>query len=186
MSHFETASRRVLDRVERLTCLLMALLMAVLVVGVNFQVAARFWLSYSTGEGQQIVQLLAWGQELVQYAFLWMVFLGVGVGVRRGLHLRIDLLEGVLSPAARRRLGVLIDATCMILAAVFVVAGAVIAWRTRLHVSPALGLSIGLVYLVFPLSGLSLLAFLLEAIVWGRPANETETQEASDAPGGAD
>jgi len=180
MSPAATAPRSSLDHVERGTCFLMPLLMAVLVLGVNLQVAARLWLSHAGGESQRVAEMLAWGQELVQYAFVWMVFLGTGVGVRRGLHLRIDLLDGALGPRGRRRLGVLVDATCLIPAAVFVVAGAVLAWETRWHVSPAVGLSIGLVYLVFPLSGLGLVAFLLEAIVRGRPVDDPEASQGAN------
>ena len=156
-----------LDHVEQLTCLTMAFAMAILVVGVNLQVFARYFLSYS----------LSWTQELVQYAFVWMVFIGAGVGVRRGLHLRINLLDNHLSRRSRRKLEIAVDAICLILAIVFIVGGSIVAWLTRLHVSPAMGLSMACIYSVFPLSGLGLVVFLIEAIVRGRPSEDSESQE---------
>ncbi|MBN1588934.1 MAG: TRAP transporter small permease [Pirellulales bacterium] len=166
---------RSLDHVERFTCFVMVVAMALLVVGVNFQVVARYLLCYSPEWAGAVVQLLSWSQEAVQYAFVWMIYLGAGVGVRRGLHLRINLLDGLLSERGRRWMTILVDSACLVVAAVFVVAGSVVAWRTRLHVSPAMGLSMAWVYLVFPLSGAGLLVFLVEAIVRGRlPGGATD------------
>lgn len=159
-----------LDHVERITCLSMVIAMTILVVGVNLQVFARFFLDSS----------LSWTQELVQYAFVWMVYIGAGVGVRRGLHLRINLLESYLGKRGRRSLGIVVDLLCLILAVVFIVGGAVVAWRTQLHVSPAIGLSMACIYSVFPLSGLGLVLFLIEAIVFGKKPEETDSPEEND------
>lgn len=159
-----------LDYVERLTCLTMVVAMAILVAGVNLQVFARFFLDSS----------LSWTQELVQYAFVWMVFIGAGVGVRRGLHLRINLLESHLDRRGQRCLGILVDLLCLVLAVVFIAGGVVVAWRTRLHVSPAMSLSMACVYSVFPLSGLGMVVFLVEAIVRGRRCEETEESKEID------
>ena len=164
------------DHVERLTCFVMAVALAMLVVGVNMQVAVRCLLCYVPEWTGDLVQLLSWTQEWVQYAFVWMVYLGIGVGVRRGLHLRIDLLDSSLGHRGRRCMAIFVDLACFIMVAIFVIAGAVVAWRTRLHVSPAMGLSMAVVYLVFPLSGLTLLVFLVESILWGkRPADKDES-----------
>jgi TRAP-type C4-dicarboxylate transport system permease small subunit len=145
----------------------MVVAMAVLVVGVNLQVCSRFFLDSS----------LSWTQELVKYAFVWMVFIGAGVGVRHRLHLRIDLLEARFGPRGRRILGITVDLLCLILAAVFIVGGLIVAWRTRQHLSPAMGLSMACVYSVFPLSGLGMAVFLLEAIVCGRRPEEIDQSE---------
>ncbi|HBO44743.1 MAG TPA: hypothetical protein DD670_12600, partial [Planctomycetaceae bacterium] len=132
----ESSWSRGLDRVERWTCFVMSVALAVLVVGVNLQVAVRWLLCRMPEEAHGLVYLLSGTQELVQYAFVWMIFLGAGVGVRRGLHLRINFLDSSLSERGRRSMAILVDLGCLVLAAIFIVAGCMVAWRTRLHLSP--------------------------------------------------
>lgn len=52
---------------------------------------------------------IPWSQELLQYLNIWLVFLGAGLAVREGAHIRIDMLQQALPPGMRRLFGVLSD-----------------------------------------------------------------------------
>ncbi len=152
--------RSFFDVLDLVVATLMALALAVVLVVVLLQVLFRYVLSHP----------LAWTQELAQYTFVWMVYLGAGLGVRHGVHLRINLLEHWFPPRLRRVLPLFSAAVCMILALVFLGVGAVMVWLTWPHRSPAMGLPMGSIYLVFPISGLVLALCLIEESWRGSPA----------------
>jgi len=76
-------------------------LVAILALDVSIQVFVRYVLRRP---------LFLWTAELAQFLLVWLVFLGIGVGVRRGTHFAMDLLPGLLGarggrpPALRRGL----------------------------------------------------------------------------------
>ena len=155
-------SRSLLNALDAVVSTAMALTLAVVLATVLLQVLFRYVFSHP----------LAWTQELAQYAFIWMVYLGGGLGVRRGVHLRVSLIEHWFPPRLRRMLPLLSTAVSMILAMVFLIVGGIMVWRTWPHRSPAMGLPMGSIYLIFPISGVVLALCLVEEAcrgVAGRP-----------------
>lgn len=57
---------------------------------------------------------LSWPEEAARYGLGYIVFIGLITGVRRGTHIRIDLLDAHLPPALRRALALLLDAVCLV------------------------------------------------------------------------
>jgi TRAP-type C4-dicarboxylate transport system permease small subunit len=47
---------------------------------------------------------IVWVDPLVRHLVLWIALLGASVATREDRHIRIDVLSGILSPPARRRL----------------------------------------------------------------------------------
>lgn len=95
-----------LDRVEEWISVLLLLVVLVAVCG---QVIARYVLHAP----------FFWGGELARYAYVWTAFMaGAFVMSRRG-HVRIDLLDGILPPAALKWLECLanfvVGCTCLVL-----------------------------------------------------------------------
>lgn len=78
--------------VERALVLLLGVLM-LLIVGLNVaNVAGRYLLSMPVPAAD----------EIMTFAMVWGVFLGAAVVTLRGTHLTMDLIVGLLPPAARR------------------------------------------------------------------------------------
>ena len=67
---------------QRVIIPLLAFLLAFITIGVFIQVVMRYVFSMS----------FLWGEELSLFAFIWSVFLGAAVGVRRRIHLGFDFL----------------------------------------------------------------------------------------------
>ncbi len=138
-------------RVDRVLGGLLALGLAVAVLVVLWQVFSR----YALGDPSP------WTGELARYLLIWIGLLGAAHVTGQRLHLAFDLLPARLDGAARHRHGVVVHLLIMLFAiAVLVVGGARLAalvWQLGQR-SAALGLPLGIVYLVLPLAGL-LIAF---------------------------
>jgi TRAP-type C4-dicarboxylate transport system permease small subunit len=122
----------------------MAALLSALAVLVGAQIAGRFLFGYS----------IYWSDELARFLLVWIAFLGMSVGVRRGAHPGVDTLVRAL-PGRWRRVAAVAAIVCSLLFfAVIVWHGAILAQRTWLQRSPSLGLRMGLPYLAVPVAGL--------------------------------
>ena len=149
---------QLLDRILSIT---LACLMAALVINVLWQVATRFLLDDPSSVTEEIAQFL----------LMWIGLLGGCYAYRRGSHLGLDVATARLEPAAReacRRLVLLLAAVFAGL--VLIYGGGQLVWLTLelRQTSAALGIPMGYVYAVLPLSGV-LIAFY-SAACWRSPA----------------
>jgi TRAP-type C4-dicarboxylate transport system permease small subunit len=85
-----------LDRVCRdvnvATEFLIGILVATTVCVTFVQVVCRYGLDAS----------LSWSEELARYLFVWIIFLGSASAARRGQHMAVDLLAGILPRGLRK------------------------------------------------------------------------------------
>ena len=120
-------------------------LLAFITIGVFIAVVMRYGFSTS----------FLWGEELSLFAFIWSVFLGAAIGVRRRIHLDFDFLgeqlTGRLADAQRS------SSTSSILAVglLLLVEGWTFSELSVQRLSPALGISLFVPTLVIPISGAS-------------------------------
>ena len=129
---------------NRLAESVMALLLAAMTLLVGVQITGRFLFQYS----------IFWSDELARFLLIWISFLGMSVGVRRGAHPGIDSLVRALSPrSARLVLGFAIFVSLLFFA-VMVGYGGALVLRTWAQRSVALELRMGIPYLAVPVSGL--------------------------------
>jgi TRAP-type C4-dicarboxylate transport system permease small subunit len=143
---------RLLELSERWVIIpLLAFLLAFITVGVFITVVMRYAFSSS----------FLWGEELSIFAFIWCVFLGAGVGVRRKIHLSFDFLPNILSGRVAVFQRFLIDLSIFAGALLLLVEG----WNYTVlsidRLSPALGISLFLPTIVVPISG----AYMILAVL---------------------
>ena len=100
-----------------------------------------------------------WTDELCRFCLVWLAFISAAVGVRKGAHLAIDVVVGLLSPPIRRFL----SAAGMFLIAGFglflVFQGYILSSNTINQFSTVLGFRMGMVYTAIPVSGFIMFAF---------------------------
>lgn len=147
--------RRMVDRV--LAWFLIAL-MFIAVVNVLWQVFTRWVLNDPSG----------YTEELARYLLIWIGLLGAGYAAGQKMHLAIDLLPNSLSGARRHMLEILIEAVILTFAvSVMIVGGYRLVSLTLLmgQESAALGLQLGWVYSVIPLSGLVISFYAVVSII---------------------
>ncbi len=143
---------RILEWIEQWVILpLLAILLAFITIGVFIVVVMRYGFSTS----------FLWGEELSIFAFIWCVFLGAIVGVRRHIHLGFDFLSEYLTGRWLAAQKVLIDLSILAVAVLLLVEGWTFAELSVRRFSPALGISLFVPTLVIPITGgLMILAVL--------------------------
>ena len=122
----------------------MAVLLAAMTLLVGSQIAGRFVFSYS----------IFWSDELTRFLLIWVSFLGMSVGVRRGAHPGIDSLVRALPPHSARLAFGLALLLSMLFFAMMALYGASLVIRTWPQRSVSLGVRMSLPYLAVPVSGL--------------------------------
>ena len=102
-----------------------------------------------------------WYDEVARLCFVWMIFLGAAVAVRRGAHFRLHLLIDRLGASARRRVDLLVTVIVIAFAAVLVAGGVAIAPLARRQVTDALEISMLWFYGALPIGGALMILFAL-------------------------
>lgn len=144
--------------VDRLFRALLAVLMAVMVLCVSWQVLSRYVLGSPS----------SWTEELSRYLLIWVGLLGGSYAYHARMHLGLDLLAQKLPPAARK-----VQARFIHLAVIFFAAAALVGGGLKLiwltwelgQYSAALGVPMALVYCSLPISGLMLILYACVALL---------------------
>lgn len=141
-----------------------ALLMALIVIDVSWQVLTRFIMGDPS----------SYTEELARFLLMWIGFLGAAYAYRRHSHLSLDILRHKL-PAHRRiwanRLIHLVSLSFALVAMVYGGLQLVSLTLSLKQTSAALQIPIGYVYLCIPVSGLLISWFALENLTG--PAQQT-------------
>jgi len=172
---------RLCDLIDRLLRWVLYLLMTVMVAAVFWQVASRLASKFAPQLG---VQPSRGTEELASFALCWVALLGAAYVYGRRGHLGFDVLYNTHTPAARRRLDLLIFALeLLFFVAVLLIGGTRLVQLTLAlgQTTPVLGWPMGLVYSVVPLAGLvmTLHALRFMARRWrGEPTLPTATEAA--------
>lgn len=139
------------NAVEGLCLVLMAMLAVDLMLGVF----SRYVL----------FRTFTWYDEIARLCFVWLVFLGAAVGVKRGahfgLHLVVDLLPARLQRGARLLTPLVVIAFSLVL----VVQGWEFLQFGRFQSLPVMGISKAWVYAAVPVGGV-LMAVYAAAALW--------------------
>ena len=160
---------KLIERAEEVFCAA-AILLTTVVLFVN--VVLRYVFSDST----------SWAEELIRYLMIWITFIGGGICVRRGAHIRMDFIMTVIP----RRYGLMLTRTAYLLAAAF--CAALVWYGIRLmaftvsHVqtSPALGVPMWVPYAAMPIGSALMALHLIQASL-GVSAGEDARHSGKEA-----
>lgn len=135
---------------------LQALLLLV-TASVSWQVFSRYVLNAPS----------SFTEELARFLLIWITLLGCAFAYRRNSHLGLDMIYSNTTTAAKKAMYYFIHlAVCLFAIGVMVIGGFELVKMTNTlgQSSPALGVDIGAVYLVIPLSGCLIVLFAIEFI----------------------
>lgn len=136
-----TALRNVLNRSLQVLAGVSFLAMVVLTC---WQVLARYVLGSPS----------TWSEELVSYLFAWASLLGASLVTGERGHMNIPILVERMKPGVRKVLGVLGETIAFLFSLVILVYGGVqIANLAMGQMTSALGVAVGVFYIVLPLCG---------------------------------
>ena len=128
---------RIIETADQIARALIAILFLAIVIVGGLQVFNRFVLNQS----------LSWSEEFMVYANVWMVFLAVPVGYKRGSHIGMDLFVQRLPARLRQTMAVAIDCLWLVLATAIVFYTTVIMGVARNQYSPAMNVRMDHIYL---------------------------------------
>lgn len=157
-----SASARLFAGLMRALELLLIAIFAVMVADVLWQVFSRYVVGQSS----------SFTEELARFALIWLTVLGAAYLNGRREHLTMDFLTRKLAPAARARRERRVEWWMFGFAGVVMVVGGgyLVYTISRLgQVSPAMGVPLGVVYAVVPVSGLLVMFFSFYHAVLARP-----------------
>ena len=147
--------KKFLDVWQKVLTWAMASAVAVLIIPVSIQIFSRF---------TELIPAYIWTEELSRFCFIWMVMIGAMIGLRERLHFDVDVWPK-LTP---RR-----DALLRLISNGFVLAytGVMIWWGIAFtkfgwnQTSELADLPMWLIFIAWPLTGISWLMFLVEAFL---------------------
>jgi TRAP-type C4-dicarboxylate transport system permease small subunit len=122
----------------------LAVILFTLMVVLTFsQVLSRFVFDVS----------LAWSEELSRYTFIWLVYISAAMAVKHRRHIRVEIAEKLLPRKVSKWVGFVSDLAWLAFTLYLVVAGADVASHilSMGQTSPAVQLSMGVVYLIIPI-----------------------------------
>ena len=132
-------------------------LLSFLVIDVLWQVASRYIMKSPS----------SYTDELAGYLLIWVGLLGAAYVAGKREHLAIDLLIQRSSPKRKLKLELIISSLIIIFAITVLIIGGSWLVYTRFYLSvksSALGMPLGIVYLVLPLSGILIAYFDIDNI----------------------
>ena len=134
------------------------LIMSVLVLDVLLQVFSRYVMSSPS----------SFTDELAGFLLIWTGLLGAAYVAGKREHLAIDILLQRSSPERRYKLELIISVLIILFAVLVMIVGGSWLVYTRFYLgvtSAALGLPLGVVYLVLPISGILITYFDIDNMV---------------------
>lgn len=155
MSTVTTLGRYLLVIEQRIIVPLLGLLLACVTIGVFIQVVLRYGFSTS----------FLWGEEVALFAFIWSVFMGAAIGVRRGIHLAFEVAPAFIRGRGVAAHTLLIDLSILSIALLIVVEGWTFSVLSAGRFSPAIGVNLFVPTLIIPASGVFMTLAILDRIV---------------------
>ncbi len=147
--------KSLVERLERIQTWLTFGLVSLLTVSVSVQVFVRYILQKP---------LFLWSEELARFTMIWMVFLGIGVGVKNGAHFAMDILPGLLGKRLETALRVFADLSMGLILILLVLAGLRFSYFGLFQYSPNLEILMVWVFISLPIGGLLALIYLGERV----------------------
>src|SRR4030095_3162111 len=140
--------RKVWDNGVEWLCLA---LMAVLACDLMLGVFSRYVL----------MRTFTWYDEIARACFVWVVFLGAAVGVKRGAHFGLHLLVDKLPDRARQIAAFVTPLPVIVFSSVLVVKGLAFMEFGRFQQLPVMGISKVWVYAAMPVGGALMIVYSL-------------------------
>lgn len=156
--------------ISKILGVILTILMAIMVLDVTWQVFTRFILRNPS----------SFTEELAGFLLIWIGLLGASYAFFTKAHLGIDVLTYKLTGFKKQIVEILINLIVLAFAFFVMVIGGmrlVNLTFTLNQISPALGIEMGYVYLVIPISGILVIYFAIHFIVEAIQIQPTELAE---------
>jgi TRAP-type C4-dicarboxylate transport system permease small subunit len=125
---------------------------------------------------------IVWAQEVATFSYIWAIFMGSGIAIRRGSHFEIDLLVTLLPGVVKRYLQILKHLFILIFTYLLVGPGLEFAMLGIKRVSNPSGIPLIIPSIAIPFAGLFVAYYLVEAIACYWEGTEVGALSSTGAP----
>jgi TRAP-type C4-dicarboxylate transport system permease small subunit len=150
----KTFSYRLIAGIDLVLRRFLIILMALIVLAVTWQVFTRFIIRDPS----------SYTEELARFLLIWIGILGAAYALRTRAHLGIDLIAQRVGEKDRKRIQVTVYSTVIFFAFFVMVVGGIrlvnITFSLN-QISAAMGIRMGYIYTVLPLSGILMIIYSL-------------------------
>lgn len=147
---------RLSDSVNRISEVLLFVLMMLMIAVTSLQIVCRVFF-----------EALIWSEELTTYLLVASSLLGAALAFKRGSHIAVTFLVDRMPPALRRAARIFVQLTGMVFFSVVAFYGAVLTRSEAMQTTPAMGISMTWIYLVYPVAGCVVLLHLAAGFAAG-------------------
>jgi TRAP-type C4-dicarboxylate transport system permease small subunit len=147
----------------------LALLMMATTVLVFYQIIMRYIFNMAP----------SWSEETARYCFIWLSFIGAGMGLRDRIHIGVDAVVNLLPLQGKRAAAFVVDAIICVFGIFIIIHGKTVMELTMTQFSPAMGLPMSFVYMAAPAMGALLVMYSaldVVNILRGRRLAKTESE----------
>jgi TRAP-type C4-dicarboxylate transport system permease small subunit len=138
------------DAVNRVSEAILFCMIMIMIVVTTLQVICRMFFD-----------ALIWSEELTTYLLVASSLLGAAVGFKRGSHIAVTFLVNKLPERGRKVMSIFVQLVGVVFFAVVAFYGAVLMKSEALQTTPALGISMTWIYIMYPVIGSVILLHLL-------------------------
>jgi len=131
------------------------LLLSLMIIVVFLQVFFRYALG----------RPLSWSEEMARYLFVWLSVLGAALGIHKGGHFGLDLLNRALSETGKRSLRIVTAILTAVVVLVILSQGILLVEKTRFQESPAMLIPMAWAYAALPVGAVFMAVHLLAAML---------------------
>ena len=148
--------RKFIDVYYRFLKVVLTVLMGVLIVPVTMQIFARYF---------DFIPRYIWTEELARFCFIWIILVGAMIALRNNEHFTVDLLPTPKTNRGKAISRMFVDLMAFIMAMIFVIWGWPLVKFGLLQTSEMAELPMVLIYMAWPLTGITWILFLAERLV---------------------
>ncbi len=131
-------------------------LMGVLIIPVTMQIFARYI---------DFIPRYIWTEELARFCFIWIILVGAMIALRENEHFTVDLLPVPKTNRGKAISLMIVDLMAFIMAVIFVAWGWPLVEFGLLQTSEMAELPMVLIYMAWPLTGVTWILFLAERLI---------------------
>jgi TRAP-type C4-dicarboxylate transport system permease small subunit len=159
--------KKFLSVTEKISEWIVGLAMFTVTAAMTMQVIFRYILNWP----------LAWTDSMTKFAFVWCVFFGTFIGIRKKMHIALDMLAEKFPPRLRLASALAVNAMIIAILAISAFYGFQLFKTSLTSTLPAVNIPLGYIYLPFVITSLlSIVSFMdlsLDAIrKTGEAAND--------------
>lgn len=115
-----------------------------------------------------------WIDEVSKFIFIWLVYLGGSVTVRRGMNITFDLILDGVKGKKFKVLFTFVNICCLAFLAAMMVLGSQNAWMNRVQKSSMTGVNMGLMNLAIPVGCILMIGAQIEYYIRTMKARKEE------------